>query len=672
MRSVSAEALKNRPLPLIPIIVAQQCVLLPLYFYIPVWIALLNTLVAGVVIYSTKNKRFKVARWLKFVITVLAIVGVYLVFNKISGKDAGISLIAAMYGLKTLETDKTRDANLLLSLSFFILTAGFLFSSSPLIVLYQIVPILAILNAFVTIHSLNTQAVFKKSFVQVLKESGRYLFAGLPIMGILFVFFPRLDGPLWRMPGVSQSASGISDRMSPGEISDLQLSDKVAFRARFDKKEPSSIDLYWRVLTLNEYDGLYWFHTDFSEEAIDSKVVQKNNAGEIKDKKLATYSYQVVLEPTRLNYLVSLDKPVKMPSMGKIKQDYTTQVDYRLMNRTRYHGESIPGLKIEPELSVEQKLRYTQLPSGNPKSRQLATILRLEALNDEAYINQLLSQINQEPYFYTLRPPIMEEDIVDSFWFDKKKGFCEHYAGALVFLARAANIPARVVIGYQGGEKNPLSDSWLVRYSDAHAWTEIWFASKGWIRIDPTAAIANHRIEKSLLNEYRQRDLLFDSLEAIDIEEPGFIKNMSYWADSLSHNWNDWVLDFNSKKQFDLFKKLGISGLNDKQIIMLMLGLVTIFLIILSFKKFRFAVKKESEISQGFRLIQKKIEKQARLKVTGCEGPLQLKQKLIALNDPQHNNLIRVLDEYIRLRYQEKEAELKSINLFLKKTRRIK
>ena len=254
---ISKAQLQSRPLPVIPIIIAQQSALFPLYFFIPLWIVMLNLIAAGLVILSVKSKSFVIARWLKLVITAAAIVGILVFFRKFAGRDAGVALISAMYGLKILETKKIRDANLLLSLGFFMLVAGFLFTQKPWIAFYQFIPIIAILNALVAMQSVGKGKTVKRSLGDVVRNLSRYLLLALPIMIVLFLFFPRLGGPIWRMPGASTAASGVSDSMSPGDVSNLQLFDKVAFRAIFSGQTPNERELYWRMITLDEYDGNY-------------------------------------------------------------------------------------------------------------------------------------------------------------------------------------------------------------------------------------------------------------------------------------------------------------------------------------------------------------------------------------------------------------------------------
>jgi len=242
---VSQKSLFERALPIVPIVIAQQLVLLPLYFFIPFWILLLNITIALVIIWQDRKNKIWITRRVKIVITLVAIVGVFISFQSFSGRNAGVALISVMYGLKILETNKTRDANLLLSLGFFMLVSGFLFSQKPWIAFYQLIPVVAILNALVSIHSLDSQKNNQVSLKNITKNLSKYFLFALPIMLVFFVFFPRLSGPIWRMPGSSSGTTGISDSMSPGDISSLKFNDEIAFRVEFEGDEPNPMQLYW-------------------------------------------------------------------------------------------------------------------------------------------------------------------------------------------------------------------------------------------------------------------------------------------------------------------------------------------------------------------------------------------------------------------------------------------
>jgi transglutaminase-like putative cysteine protease len=687
---ISLSDYNARKIELLPILAAQQLVLLPLYFFIPLWITLLNLIIVSTVYLTDVRQKFSVHPRIKNIITLVAVAGILFSFHKLTGRDAGVALIATMYGLKIMEIKSQRDVYILMLLGFFILLASFLFDQSPGIAIYQFIPVAAILNALTSIHSLSlsaesnagkfksagsTHSILHHSFKATIRQLLKYLTLSIPLMIILFVFFPRLAGPIWRMPGGASAISGISDTMSPGEISSLQLFDKIAFRVKFKGDTPTGSNLYWRTLVLGEFDGLTWSREKIKKEQGIATFVQSNrtsSANNSYDKASSFYRYDISLEKTKQRWLTFLDRPVDIPKRARLFSDYSVQIDHRLLDRTRYQAESQVGLRLDGQLSLSLREKNTRLPEdGNPRSIAWARQQRQSYPTDRAFIEALLLKINQQEYFYTLSPPIMQRDTVDSFWFDEQKGFCEHYAGALVFMARAANVPARVVIGYQGAEKNPLSDYWIVRYANAHAWTEIWFENEGWLRVDPTAAIAPHRIEKQLQTDYRQRDSLFGDFgfDAVELDDIGWLKQFEYWMDQANNGWNEWILDYNKDSQKKLFDGLGLENLTGQQVAILMIGMLGAFLTLVSI---RWVSDKEplDPVQASLQLLLKKLNKhdielQDNQGINALIGDIRQKQQHNpTIETATMSQLIRILKLYLFLRYQRQEITQKQQNYF--------
>ncbi|MFT6732266.1 MAG: transglutaminase-like putative cysteine protease [Polaribacter sp.] len=705
---VSIEEINARPINLIHVLVAHQLVLSALYFFLPFWIFIFNTLVLGLVYFSKTRNKFKLVRGAKVLLTFIAVAGVLISFHRLTGRDAGVSLIAIMYGLKIIEIESKRDVYILMLLGFFLLLAAFLFSRSPFIALYQFVPVMAILYALQSIHTTQlpkafkyadlksnqgyfNSALFSSSSKYLFKQLIKYLMLALPLMILLFLFFPRLSGPIWKMQGDKKATTGISDSMTPGEISSLHLSDKIAFRARFNGNEPSGNEFYWRTLVLDTFDGLTWTHANFeksddwiNEEQVPFKKVKFLLKGMNKNEK--QYHYEIALEGTQQKWLTYLDKPSRIQSNAIVFNDFSVSSNKKIYSRVKYKAESQTSLKLTLQLSDSSRRMNTHLPEGyNPRSVDWAEETRAKLASDELYIQSILQRINQSEYFYTLSPPIMDEDSVDSFWFDEQKGFCEHYAGALVFMARAANIPARVVIGYQGAEKNILSDYWIVRHLNAHAWTEIWFANKGWIRVDPTAAIAEHRIEEQLLTDYSQRSSLFESFnfDSIDLEEIGFSKQLEFWLDQVNSGWNDWFLEYNQILQQKLMANLGLDKLSREKIALLSLFLIFGFMLLINIKWKKNTVN-QSILAKSIQLLMIKLVKQG-INISSNRGfetfLVQLKSNDIALfsgsskvilSQNSIQNLEILLQYYQSIRYAQNNCTMKEQKAFYDRVKKLK
>jgi transglutaminase-like putative cysteine protease len=666
--SINQNVFEQRDVELLTLVIAQQLVLLPLYFFVPAWILGVNS-VALLTLWLFRGKNSpKLLKSIKLLLVIVSIVAIFVTYQTISGRTAGVALIAVMYGLKILEIKQKKQATTFLSLSFFILAMGFLFTQKPWIMFYQVIPVVAILNALVNLNSLEKMPSGLKSyqsFLHVLKTFSIYLLFALPVMMLLFLFFPRLDSPLWRMPGMKQGISGVSETMSPGEIGDLQQSDEIAFRVKFDKNTPDTSDMYWRVLTLDRFDGFTWSRGNFP--LLNKTSLSSSSA----DEKVNVVSYTLSLEPTKLNYLVSLERFLEVSKSGKIFEDYVIKIDRKITDRLRYSGRSIPGVSIKEKLSDSEREHHLKLPdTGNARLRQWAKTRRHLVNTNQAFIQLLLKEINQKEYFYTLQPPIMDEDTQDSFWLDHKKGFCEHYASALVFMARAVGIPARVVVGYQGGDKNPLSDYWIVRHSNAHAWTEVWFESKGWVRVDPTSAIASHRIEESLLNDYAYRDSLFDDFDFVQIESPDLIRKMSYWVDGFNHRWNNWVINYNRQQQLKNLSDWGLSGFKLSNI-MIAIIVALLFLVILAAYVRVNRREKKTLLAEAFLLLEQKLERSHFVLVEKNKGPEHLKGQLIEKHADKLDKVIGLIDKYIELTYRSKRPDKSQVEDFVKQVKQL-
>jgi hypothetical protein len=193
----------------------------------------------------------------------------------------------------------------------------------------------------------------------------------------------------------------------------------------------------------------------------------------------------------------------------------------------------------------------------NQRTKRLA--MQLKAGGDEAqFIETVLGYFRSQEFFYTLSPPLLGEQAMDDFLFETRRGFCEHYASAFVHLMRAGGVPARVIVGYQGGTINPVDDYMIVRQSDAHAWTEVWLNNRGWVRVDPTAAVSPDRIERGIQNA----GVELARLPSILISNNFIFLKMRYHWDSFHNSWNQWVVGFDDKKQKELFARFGVENIN--------------------------------------------------------------------------------------------------------------
>lgn len=394
----------------------------------------------------------------------------------------------------------------------------------------------------------------------------------VPLTAAMWIFFPRISTPFWAVPvDTSSASSGLSDQMSPGDISSLSMSNAVAFRVKFEDAVPPPHQRYWRGLVLHRFNGRTWSGGEPSISSNARSDVQYLGA---------PVKYLVTMEPTQQHFVLALDIPFawdfdRSIHMGRQQQLARMQpIDQRIA----YNVTSYPAFRLNSELSEYLRDYYTRLPSGsNPRTLELSQQMRRTAPDDETFITNVLQNFNQEEFFYTLEPPALGRNPVDSFLFDTRRGFCEHYASAFAVMMRAVGIPSRIVLGYQGGEMNPMGAYMIVRQADAHAWTEVWLPNRGWYRIDPTAAVAPERIEAG------RSASMFDGIAANwGLSAPSaFLYQITLTWDALNAKWNEWVLGYGPENQGRFMEWLGMEDPDwQKMMLTLVASVITLIGII--------------------------------------------------------------------------------------------
>jgi transglutaminase-like putative cysteine protease len=351
--------------------------------------------------------------------------------------------------------------------------------------------------------------------------------------------------------------SGLSEEVSPGDITELGLSDEVAFRVRFDGDVPPAGSLYWRGPVLERFDGRAW-----TALAVNRRTAEAPASGASGRE----YGYQVVLEPQGKRWLLALETPVRWSApraaLGPGLQLLSAEP---VWDRLSYRARSAIG-ETGATSATEQSLDFNRrLPTGrNPQAVALARELRAAAPDDRAFFAAVLAHFRDEGFRYSLSPPPLGPDPVDEFLFGTREGFCEHFASAFAVLARAGGVPARLVVGYQGGEPNPFGDYWIVRQANAHAWVEAW-VDGAWRRIDPTATVAPERIERGFEESLADAPQVADRLWRANALVNGVVLS---W-DAANAAWDRWVLAFGPEAQDDLLLALGFEVPKTIQLAML-------------------------------------------------------------------------------------------------------
>ncbi len=585
------------------------------------------------------------------IIMLVIVVGVFNTYGTLVGRDAGVALLVLLAGVKLLECQTERDYYIASFIAMFLVLTNFLYSQTILAALHMLLAITVIITALV---NLNDQSHFIGSRLR-LKIAGSMLLQAVPLLLVLFVLFPRIDGPLWGLPKDALSGStGLDDEMSPGQISQLSLSDKVAFRVEFFDEIPSPSSLYWRGPVLWYSDGVKWVRNKRRIEAAAVKV-----RGE-------PVKYAVTMEATDKNWLFALEMPVTLPDRSFYSHDMQILSRSIVRSRQRYEVSSFTDY-IMPEVDETGLQNGLQLPQGrHPRARALAEEWRNEGKSSREIVNTALSMFNTEAFYYTLQPSLLLEDSVDQFLFDTRQGFREHYASAFVVLMRAAGVPARIVTGYQGGSINPVGEYLVIRQRDAHAWAEVWLGEEGWVRVDPTAAVAPERIEAGIEN----------ALPESIIEIPLGIRNnpaaldlwrrISFRLDALNNRWNQWILGYNNKRQNLFLNYIGFGDVNWQKMTTVLLLLSALVLFTVCFYLFRTDNRHKDE---ALILYNKFCEKLSHcgIKRLPSEGPRDFARRASSLRSDLSNAIKEVTNLYIETRYAEKQERILALKDAIKR-----
>jgi transglutaminase-like putative cysteine protease len=533
-------------------------VMLPHAGHVPLWLALSALVVVIWRGWAALHAKAMPPSWLKTTLALAAFAGVYASFGRISGQHAGVALLLLLTALKLTEMRARRDVMVVVFLLYFLLVTHFFFSQEIWTAFYLLLASILITAILIEASHAGRPLPPKVS----LKLAGKFILHSLPLMVLMFVLFPRLPGPLWGLPNDAGSGkTGLSNSMSPGDLSQLIGSDEIAFRVKFLSKPPANNQRYWRGPVFWTFDGRRW--TPGSRPATAPPPRWQATSDLIR--------YEITLEPHRERWLFALDLPHDLPANTGLDEDGELLNNQPLYDRKLFTLSSASQNQWLSDLHPDARRRLLALPlNRNPQAVAYGQQLRTQYPDDAALIQAVLKQFNQQNFVYTLEPPKLGNEPVDGFLFDTKRGFCEHYASAFVVLMRAAGIPARVVTGYQGGERNALGDYYIVRQSDAHAWAEVWVPQAGgygWQRVDPTAAVAPMRVEQSIGQALTASTGLTTYMAARTANRVRYQLEARWdWANS---QWNRWVLAYGSDLQFDLLRRFGLESYRDMALTLL-------------------------------------------------------------------------------------------------------
>jgi protein-glutamine gamma-glutamyltransferase len=545
-------------------------VLAPQFGRLPMWCTGLVLAVLAWRATLAWNARPLPSRWWLLGLLVLTIGATLMTHRTLLGRDAGVTLLVVLLTLKTLELRARRDAFVVFFLSFFTMLTNFFFSQSLLTAAAMLVALMGLLTALVNTH----MPVGKPPLREAAGIALTMAALGAPIMLVLFLLFPRL-APLWGVPSDAMAGrSGLSATMEVGTIAELALDDSIAMRIRFDDAPPRQSELYFRGPVLSTLQGRQWqpLRSGFPVRMQDTANLQVSGAA---------VRYQVTLEPNNRPWIFVLDAASEPPEAIGMPMAMSPQLQWiaerPVAELLRYTAQSHTQFQHGPLRRTAALQDYLDLPPGlNPRTMAWASELRRDAARSadpQALIDAVLQRLRTGGYSYTLEPGIYGQNTADEFWFDRRTGFCEHIASAFAIMMRSLDIPARIVTGYQGGEVNSVDGYWTIRQSDAHAWVEVWLSGRGWVRVDPTAAVAPGRTG-SLQRLRVPPGAMATAMAAVN---PQFWAQMRATWEAVNNGWNQWILNYNQSVQLDLLKNIGFDAPSWED-----LGYVLIALVVLA------------------------------------------------------------------------------------------
>ncbi len=583
---------------------------------------------------TTRPNPGKIMRIVFGVVTAIFVGAVLMSFRTLNGLGAGTALLVLMGALKLIEARTRRDDAIVIGVALFLLLAATLADQSLWRVPLYLLQLWGVIAAMALVAHAGTAFTPRAA----LRLSARTLAMSVPLAALAFLFFPRFAGQFWALERGGQASTGLTDEMAPGSIGSLAIEYDPAFRVHFEGATPPRAALYFRGPVLNSFDGFTW----------------RRERGRIYPREEIQVAgppvrYRITLEPSYRRFMVTLDTIVEPPRRGVFfahDRQLTAIVDITQVRS--YDAVSYLRTRSTAPLSASARRFETRLDTDhNPRARALALEIRARTGSDAEYSRAVLDWFGSQGLEYTLDPGKTSVDSVDTTLFDNKRGFCAHFASAYAMMMRAAGVPARVVTGYLGGEWNPSGDYLIVRQSDAHAWTEVWLDGEGWTRIDPTVVVAPDRLQRGIFDVFRE------SLPATSfiIQRNNWLHRIALAWDGANQWWQQRVVEFNLRSQFDLLSKLGIGSPDWKHLGWIFAIVLCGWIAWVSLALRRSVARvKPDRIGRAWLRVTRKLARVAPARA-GDEGPYAFAARIAAARPELAERVQAIAARYARLRF---------------------
>lgn len=620
-------AIDNRTFDLLSITVAL--VLAVHAEHLPWWLGVALALTLGCRWWQRRQRIGRVPTWLKIPLLVLLTLAVIASYGNLFGREPGTALAVGLLILKLLETETARDVRVGVGFACFALMSALLIDQG---LLATVVVALGLLPALATLRALEP-AQPSTSLPRTLLPGVVLLTAAVPMALLAFLLVPRLSEPLWGAPASEAARTGLSDSMSPGNFTDLLTDDRPAMRVSFAGTVPAADLRYFRAYVMWDYDGRSWRRGFVRRDEAKTATPLETSVA---------IDYSISLVPTHQRVLPALDVALNAPAQAHLQPDHELLADKPVSDPLTYTLRSALRYRLQPQLDDRARRLGLQRPIGfNPRTLALATQWRQRFGTDDAAIVQAaLSLFHDGDFRYTLAPAPLGRDAVDDFLFSTREGFCEHYSSAFTLLMRDANIPARVVTGYQGGYWNRLGNYLLVRNSDAHAWSEVWLAGRGWVRVDPTGAVRPERVTLGAsaaagdqLSWYRT-----DWLQGV----------RNHW-DIVNRWWDQGVIGFDALRQRGLLTPFGVRDV-DTATLGLLLAISSVLFIAAGLGWALLRRRPRDGLLNALRTLEKKLARHGIVR-RSTEGPQHYLTRAARALPRHRDELATLMQAYLALRY---------------------
>lgn len=630
-------------------------VALPLFFFLPsaLGVLLAATIALKFVAIARDDERLAIG-----VALGLMFIGAALVYSgqKTQGLTLSfVALLVTMSVCKLLESRNRRDVHVLFLLETLLMLAFLMYSQSILIFLYLLFALAISVHGLVRFEQRGRTRVQFARWRDLL----RLFLIALPFAAAMFFLFPRIQ-PLWGIPQQGGGKTGLPETMDMGDISSLAQSNEIAFRVRFTGgATPDTNQLYWRGPVLWHFDGKHWLQRR-------GDVYRRGVPFEYR--KDSVVQYELTPVKKTLKWLTVLDIPLQVPREARIgaawqvampeslngvtanRFQISSTLDYRTPDFKLPQADRQDALQLPPDLTIPQTQGLAQ------------RLLQENGGTARGFAEGFLKRLHEEEYYYSLEPPPGAGN-PEVFLFRDRIGFCEHYASAMVLAARSVGIPARVVIGYQGGELNPLTGDWVVREESAHAWTELWLDGEGWVRFDPTAAVAPDRILQGRLsgNSLSGEDSrAFGTRIAENLGAVAWLRNA---IDATQAFWQDWVINLDRDQQQGLLEGLGLQAFGSAGLFIVMALLLAIGCAILYWYWTRRPRSDDDVIARALRRKLAAWEKRGYSKATAESVAVFFRRLAATAGDKQAAQLQQAATLYESLRYREDDNASQLLSL---------